>query len=517
MPNKNTFDIKPINELIHKYYNPNEVWLNPFANTNTYGITNDLDPQYNTDYNLDALEFLKLFADKVKNNEVIVSGILYDPPYCYDGDTDVFTDSGWKHFDDLTYDDYLATLNTETNMLEYQKPLEIIKSRYKGEMISIDSQSINLLVTPNHKMWVKDSLYGKCNFSDAKDLLGRNVVWFQKNCDYDGGIEQDYFYLPEVKLLKANRYGEKVKPIKKIKMDTWLKFFGCFLADGATHNTSKSKYKYVVSITKKKSKDRAVIKSILDELGYNYYIQKDGFRIQDKQLWTYLKQFGKAHEKFIPYELKQLSIRQLKILFKHMMMCDGTQKRYAKYNKEAKKWYSYDNCEYYTVSHRLMNDFCEIAIKLGFSISTGIKKKEKHRDCYRIRLLKSDYFRVYNKNIKKINNFDGYVYCVVVPNKTLLVRRNNRICWCGNSPRQISECYTKLGKTVNMQTTQASYWSNQKKQIGRIVKKGGITITCGWNSGGIGKKYGFKIIEILLVPHGGWHNDTIVTVERKIK
>lgn len=84
------------------------------------------------------------------------------------------------------------------------------------------------------------------------------------------------------------------------------------------------------------------------------------------------------------------------------------------------------------------------------------------------------------------------------------------------SPRQVSECYKKLGKSVNMETTQASYWSKQKEQIGRIVKSNGIVITCGWNSGGIGKKYGFEIIEILLVAHGGWHNDTIITVERKI-
>ena len=84
------------------------------------------------------------------------------------------------------------------------------------------------------------------------------------------------------------------------------------------------------------------------------------------------------------------------------------------------------------------------------------------------------------------------------------------------SPRQVSECYKKLNKTVNMQTTQSSYWGNQKKEIARIVKKNGIVITFGWNSGGIGKTKGFKIIEILLVAHGGWHNDTIVTVERKI-
>jgi len=83
------------------------------------------------------------------------------------------------------------------------------------------------------------------------------------------------------------------------------------------------------------------------------------------------------------------------------------------------------------------------------------------------------------------------------------------------SPRQVSECYKRLKRTVNMQTTQSSYWSNQKKEISRIIKKGGIVITCGWNSGGIGKSNGFEIIEVLLVPHGGWHNDTIITVERK--
>ena len=85
------------------------------------------------------------------------------------------------------------------------------------------------------------------------------------------------------------------------------------------------------------------------------------------------------------------------------------------------------------------------------------------------------------------------------------------------SVRQVSEVYRKLGHSVNMETTQASYWSKQKKEIGRIVNRDGIVISCGWNSGGIGKKYGFEILEILLVPHGGAHNDTIVTVEKKIK
>ena len=83
------------------------------------------------------------------------------------------------------------------------------------------------------------------------------------------------------------------------------------------------------------------------------------------------------------------------------------------------------------------------------------------------------------------------------------------------SPRQVSEVYKELGMSVNMQTTQSSFWGNLKKQITRITKSDGYVITCGWNSGGIGKTAGFEIIEILMVAHGGWHNDTIVTVERK--
>lgn len=83
------------------------------------------------------------------------------------------------------------------------------------------------------------------------------------------------------------------------------------------------------------------------------------------------------------------------------------------------------------------------------------------------------------------------------------------------SPRQVSECYKSLEMTVNMQTTQSSFWGNLKKEIARIMKSGGVVMTFGWNSGGIGKTAGFTIDEILLVAHGGWHNDTIVTKETK--
>lgn len=83
------------------------------------------------------------------------------------------------------------------------------------------------------------------------------------------------------------------------------------------------------------------------------------------------------------------------------------------------------------------------------------------------------------------------------------------------SPRQVSECYNNVGLSVTWDTTKSSFWSNHKREISRILKLNGKVITFGWNSGGIGASNGFSIKRILLVPHGGWHNDTICTVEVK--
>lgn len=84
------------------------------------------------------------------------------------------------------------------------------------------------------------------------------------------------------------------------------------------------------------------------------------------------------------------------------------------------------------------------------------------------------------------------------------------------SPRQISECYKSVGRSVHITDTQSSFYGDRKKAVARIVRPGGTVICCGWNSGGIGKTLGFEMIEVLIVPHGGAHNDTIVTVETKI-
>lgn len=76
MPNGNTFTIKPIKEFVEEEVRRGGVIVDPFANSCKYGtITNDLNPEFDTTYHLDALEFLKALPSESADL------VLYDPPY----------------------------------------------------------------------------------------------------------------------------------------------------------------------------------------------------------------------------------------------------------------------------------------------------------------------------------------------------------------------------------------------------------------------------------------------------
>ena len=82
------------------------------------------------------------------------------------------------------------------------------------------------------------------------------------------------------------------------------------------------------------------------------------------------------------------------------------------------------------------------------------------------------------------------------------------------SLRQVKEVYRHVGKKV---TGLELGFGVERDIVQGLVSSGGVAITFGWNSIGMGKTHGFELVEILLVCHGRAHNDTIVTVERKVK
>ena len=84
MPNSKTFKIKPIKEIIQKYSTNKKLIIDPFANessikeflpTTSIYVNNDIDEEFDTQYHLEAYDFLKLF-----DNES-VDMVLYDRPY----------------------------------------------------------------------------------------------------------------------------------------------------------------------------------------------------------------------------------------------------------------------------------------------------------------------------------------------------------------------------------------------------------------------------------------------------
>lgn len=69
----------------------------------------------------------------------------------------------------------------------------------------------------------------------------------------------------------------------------------------------------------------------------------------------------------------------------------------------------------------------------------------------------------------------------------------------------------------NLQWHGLAKYHKQRHALSQVLTPDATVISCGWNSCGMGQKYGMEIIELLLVAHGGAHNDTIVTVERKVE
>ena len=82
------------------------------------------------------------------------------------------------------------------------------------------------------------------------------------------------------------------------------------------------------------------------------------------------------------------------------------------------------------------------------------------------------------------------------------------------SPRQISECYQAAGLKAGMKETQnGSLYKGVRSRLATVLKPHGLAISFGWNSAEFGKD--FSIVEIVLLAHGGAHNDTICAVHRK--
>jgi len=82
------------------------------------------------------------------------------------------------------------------------------------------------------------------------------------------------------------------------------------------------------------------------------------------------------------------------------------------------------------------------------------------------------------------------------------------------SPRQIADCYRGVGLVPGQSDTQsAALYRRVRLPLSELLRPGGVALSFGWQSSGFGKEW--PTGEILLVRHGGAHNDTICVAQRK--
>ena len=91
MPNKWTFNIKPIKYLLVKYASDGRGWADPFSGKSEFAeFRNDLNPHNNQLFQMEAYDFLKSFASSE------VAGVIFDPPYSLTQVSRSYEEMGYK-------------------------------------------------------------------------------------------------------------------------------------------------------------------------------------------------------------------------------------------------------------------------------------------------------------------------------------------------------------------------------------------------------------------------------------
>ena len=86
------------------------------------------------------------------------------------------------------------------------------------------------------------------------------------------------------------------------------------------------------------------------------------------------------------------------------------------------------------------------------------------------------------------------------------------------SRRQVKEVYESVGLQFTNHDSQyySSNWREERAIINDILAVGGVVLSFGWNTSGMGSFSNFAPEEILIVCHGGTRYDTLCIAERKV-
>ncbi|AYV78703.1 MAG: intein-containing DNA-directed RNA polymerase subunit 2 [Edafosvirus sp.] len=395
---------------------------------------------------------------------------------CFSSTHDILTTEGWIAIDKVTKEHKVACLvNGDT--LEYHHPSEIQEYDYDGEMYHINSNQVNLFVTPNHRMYVaKRNEKGKIKkykIENAENIY-HQIRHYKKNVgNYSGTEKKTEFLIPANTIDPAkfilpsdDKNNERI-----IDLESWLILFGIWIAEGSINNNT-------ISFAANKLRVRSALVEVCKELGFKLNIPNDQDMTRDytheddkkakwtitgiSQLYNYLKQFPTSVNKYLPNWCWDLSMEHAKTLIHGLWLGDGHALGQL--------------CQYDTSSKKLADDFQRLCLHAGWSGNIKLKEEIGYtktirdtnvvstKEAWRISIIEKQNEPKINKakkgeNIKNGNmtyndskvKFTGKVYCCTVPTEdgVIYIRRNMHIdentkvdnksekgkipVWCGNS------------------------------------------------------------------------------------
>jgi phage terminase large subunit GpA-like protein len=359
---------------------------------------------------------------------------------CFDSEMEVLTRDGWRYFRELRPGVRLATVNLATDLIEYQRPTEIIDRPHDGPMLRVAGRRLNFMVTPKHRMVTYRKAFDrkakKWNFDVpptivlAKDLTVHHTLKIKAGW---GGISSDKVKIPA----SVSPQGREIEPEREISAKDMAAFLGWFVSEGHTNrmvSETQGSNRHRVIISQNPGEKQDGIRELLDRLPWKWNLSAGRqFVCTSKQLYEYVIACGEGvANKCAPDWIKQSDIGTIQAFVDAAVLGDG--------------WIQDGGVTYATISRTLADDMQELFIKLGGSPSLTRREPSP----YRIRgregsNTQPQYWVRQNGKCKsaaldgKDHKFmvesvpyQGRVYCATVPNGTLIVRREGKMLIAGN-------------------------------------------------------------------------------------
>ena len=346
---------------------------------------------------------------------------LSDDDHCFSEDTELLTNRGFVHYSDISNDEIAATFNLETSKIEYQKINDKYVYNNFNELIRFKNKLGEILVTPKHTM-----VYRNTTQSHKK----RTKEWFL--CTAEEALHKSVFEVPVCGIMDGYDL-----PLS----DDMLELFGLIISEGSFADPKRNGYG--IRIYQKEGTQADYIENILIKLGVPYtkhFGQAVVFYLRSNWCRNNIRPW--LMEKNIPESLMNLRGRQFRYFLSGLVFGDGSvRSNHSLLNKtdvclDIKQHGLRKNIQYhyYSGDVSLIDNLVHLCTINGYKTYSYYRSNVGFKNgCWSVNISCKRKVGFCKTSIKDKIQYNGNVWCVSVPNKTLVLRRKGFVFIAGNT------------------------------------------------------------------------------------